>query len=1021
MRCNRCNRLCRPDARFCDGCGAPLPAGSATPDDGTVSAETAPATARFVGREHELEVLDRLLTRAQDGAGGIAALAGEPGIGKTRTAEIVAERAEWRGMCALWGRCNEEPGAPPYWPWQQLVRTWIASHDEETVSRALGCGVAPLAEIVPDLADRLPDPVRDRAVATPSTEAAQARFRLFDAVNTFWQRAAQLRPLLLVLDNLHWADASSLRLLEFLAPDLCGSRILLLATYRDVELSRQHPLSATLGELARQPCFERLRLGGLTHAETARMMRLADGPTFAPALVDAIHAQTEGNPLFVGEMTRLLAQESSAGGTGRALRIPEGIKEVIGRRLNRLSAGANKVLTAAAVIGRAFEFRLLTALADDVDDEACGAAIDEALQARVVEALREPGHYHFAHALFRETLYDEIPVPRRSRLHLKLARAIEMIHGDDLEPHLPALAHHHWAALPGGDAALAVDYAQRAARRADRQLAHEESARYCQMALQAMDAGSGLSREIRCSLLNALGTAHSRAGDWLQAMQTFKEAARLSAEFGNAKELAHAALGFETASWSPGFPGGPAAELLRQALAAQGSGEPVMSARLLSALARALIFSGEEEQATRVHEQAIAVARRAGDPATLADTLVATVSLRWQHERIAERIAASDEAYELAKQAGDRTLMCATRAWHFFDDFELGDMEAWRANLEEYERGGEALRQPFIHYTASMSRAMHALFEGRFADAEHLIPKAYEIARRMPGMDAAGVYSVQMFMLRREQGRLHEVAPLVEHFVQHTSAMGVWRPGLALMHVELGQMEAARKKFDALANDDFRAIERDGVWVASLTYLAIVCHALGDAARAPALYQLLAPFSGRNLVFGTAIASFGAADAILGALGATMSDWSQAQRHFEAALAMNERQGARPALARTRLYFAQMLLRRGEPGDLDRAGVLLSAAEEEAAVLGMASLPACIDATRVLAKAAAVEHYPAGLSRREAQVLRLVAQGKGNRQIARELFVSPNTVANHVSSILSKTRSANRAEAAAFAIRHALL
>ncbi len=963
--------------------------------------------------------------QAQDGAGGIAALAGEPGIGKTRTAEIVAERAERLGMRVFWGRCNEEPGAPPYWPWQQLVRSWIASHDEDSIRQALASGVAPLAEIVPDLADRLPDPVRDRAVAAPSTEVAQARFRLFDAVNTFWQRAAQQRPLLLVLDNVHWADASSLRLLEFLAPDLCGSRILLLVTYRDVELSRQHPLSATLGELARQPRFERLRLGGLTHAETAHMMQLAGGATFAPALVDAIHAQTEGNPLFVGEMTRLLAQESAVSGAGCALRIPEGIKEVIGRRLNRLSARANKVLTAAAVIGRAFEFRLLTALADDVDEEVCSAAIDEALQARVVEALREPGRYHFAHALFRETLYDEIPVPRRSRLHLKLARAIEMIHGDDPEPHLPALAYHHWAALPGGDAALAVDYAQRAARRADRQLAHEESARYCQMALQAMDAGSGMTsremRDMRCNLLNALGTAHSRAGDWRQAMQTFKEAARLSVEYGNTRELANAALGFETASWSPGLPGGPAAELLREALAAQGSGDPVMSARLLSALARALIFSGEEEQATRVHEQAIAVARRAGDPATLADTLVATVSLRWQQEHIAERLAASDEAYELARQAGDPILMCATRAWHLFDDFELGDMAAWRANLEEYERGGETLRLPFVRYTASMSRAMHALFEGRFADAERLIPSAYEIARRMPGMDTAGVYGVQMFMLRREQGRLHEVAPLVEHFVQHTSAMNIWQPGIALMHVELGQLEAARKKFDALANDDFRVIARDGVWVANLTYLAIVCHALDDAARALTLYRLLAPFSGRNLVFGTAIASFGAADAILGALSATMGDWPQAQQHFEAALTMNARQGARPALVRTRLAFAQMLLRRGEPADLDRADALLRAAEAEAASLGMAGLSACIDTTRALAKATAVEHYPAGLSRREVQVLRLVAQGKGNRQIARELFVSPNTVANHVSSILGKTHSANRAEAAAFAIRHALL
>lgn len=972
----------------------------------------------FVGRERELAALDTLLVRAQAGAGGCAALSGEPGIGKTRTAEVAAERALARGMGVLWGRCNEEPGAPPYWPWQQLVRAWVAEQDEATARQAAERFALTLAEITPELLEWLPEARAAVSDAVPVGEAARARFRLFDAMGRFWKRAAEQRPLLLVLDNVHWADASSLRLLEFLAPELTAMRVVVLMTYRDIELSRQHPLSATLGELARQRGFERLRLGGLGRDDTERITQMAGGG-FAPALVDAIHAQAEGNPLFVAEFTRLLALERRSL-TGSGLRIPEGIKEVIGGRLNRLSAKTNAVLAAAAVVGRAFELRLVEPLLDDTLDGACGAAIEEALQARIVEPLREPGRYQFNHALFRETLYDEIPAPRRSRLHLKLVQALELIHGDELDAHLPALAHHQWAGLPGGDAIRAVDYARRAAAQAERRLAHEEAARYCELALQALDVAGGATRALRCNLLNALGSARARAGDWLQALDTFKDAARHSAESGNARELAHAALGFEAANWCPGLPGAPAAELLRQALAAHDIGDLLLTARLLSALARALIFSGEEEQAVQVHQQAVQAARRAGDPVTLAETLIATLSMRWQPERVAERIAAAEEAQQLARQSGDRTLMFLALAWRLFDDFELGDLARWRSRMDEYERGHDELRAPFNRYVSTSSRAMHALFEGRFAEAEALAQQACQTGARMPGLDAAGVYGVQMFTLRREQGRLAEVAPLVEHFVAGAEAQGsgVWRPGLAMIYVELGRLEAARKVLDTLACDDFAAIARDGVSVASLTYLACVSHALRDAARAAVLYRLLVPHRGRNLMAGTTIASFGAADGVLGMLAATLGDLPLAEQHFEDAIAMNERQGARPALARARLHFAQLLLQRG---DVERADALLEAASAEADSLGMASVAAAVAAEREALAQVAVptqERLPAGLSAREAQVLRLVAVGRSNREIAQTLFVSPNTVANHVSSILGKTGSANRTEAAAYAIRH---
>lgn len=1023
--CLRCGRRNQADARYCDGCGAALQQLSSVRPE-TDSDTQRPANDAFIGRERELVAIGKLLARALAGNGATVAIAGEPGIGKSHTAQVVAQWAAARGMQVLWGRCNEEPGAPPYWPWLQLIRSWLHSREDDVVGRVLARAAAPLAEILPDIAQRLPG----REPLPPIADPMQARFRLFDAMSGFWRRAAAEQPLLLILDNLHWADASSLRLLEFLAPDLASSAMLVVITYRDMELSRQHPLSGTLGELSRQPGFERLRLTGLSREETASMMRLAGGGTVQASLVDAIHSQTEGNPLFVAEMTRLLIQEGVVGTSQRGAapsprcaalqRIPEGIKEVIGRRLNRLSPRTNQVLTCAAMIGRAFDATLLLLLTDELDEDNCAAALEEALQARVIECLPEAGRYHFAHALFRETLYEEIAPPRRSRLHLRVARALEQACGDDVGRRLPALAYHYWAALPGGDVARAVDYARRAGEQAGVLFAHEEAARYLRLALQAIDSGSGFDAVLRCQLFNALGEAHTRAGEYLLAQEAFEQAGRLAPAAGCPAELARAALGYETATWCPGMPGVAAARLLREALNATSAEDLAMMARLLSALARALIFSGEEEQAMKVYQQALAIARRSGDPLILASTLVATLTARWQHERISERVASAAEAVELAAAAGNRSLMFEAAAWRMFDSFELGDIDGWLEHIDAYERGAEELREPFMRYVAASSRTMHALFEGRFDEAERLAQRTLEIGDRMPGLDAAGVYGVQMFTLRREQGRLDEVGPVVRHFVQTNDQANIWRPGLALLYAELGQLDAARSQFDLLAADGFGTLVRDGVWVASMAYLAQVCSALGDADRAQMLYRLLQPYSGRNLLAGTSIACFGAADTLLGSLCAAMRRWTDAERHLAAALSMNERQGARPALAHTRYHYASMLLARRGAADRQLAGELLAAAARDAAALGMRALAGRIAACGTQAAAAAPARYPAGLSEREAQVLSFVAAGKSNRQIARELFVSPNTVANHVRSILSKTRSTNRTEAAAFAIRHAL-
>jgi DNA-binding CsgD family transcriptional regulator len=352
---------------------------------------------------------------------------------------------------------------------------------------------------------------------------------------------------------------------------------------------------------------------------------------------------------------------------------------------------------------------------------------------------------------------------------------------------------------------------------------------------------------------------------------------------------------------------------------------------------------------------------------------------------------------------------------------ELGDVGLRATEFDAYVRLADEVGQPFFQYVGVSSRAMLALFHGQFDESERHAKAALEFGKRMPSLDAVGVYGVQMFSLRREQGRLAELAPLVEHFVRATPAAATWRPGLAVIYAELERKDAARAEFEALAADDFEGLERDARWLMCIAYLADVCAFLRDAARAGTLYRLLTPFDGHNIVVGPNIACYGAAARHLGMLAGVMERWTDSERHFEAALEMNGRQAARPWLAHTQHQFAAMLLARGRGEDRARAAGLLDEAFAAGQALGMRALAERAAALREQPlPPAGKDAYPAGLSRREVEVLRLVAAGKGNREIAARLFVSPNTVANHVRSILTKTNTANRTEAAAFAVRQAL-
>ena len=396
----------------------------------------------FVGRQVEMAELKAALDSSMSGHGRMVMLAGEPGIGKTRTARDLAAHAETLGAQVHWGWCYEGEGAPPYWPWVQAIRSYAAKRDAEQMRLEMGPGAADIAEMVPELRVMLPD-----LEAPPTLDPEQARFRLFDSTTTFLMNAAGNQPMVLVLDDLHWADQPSLLLMEFLARQMSGHRLLVLGCYRDLELSRQHPLSETLAQLSREPIFQRRLLRGLSQDDTDRFLQVATGARLGERTVEAVYTQTEGNPFFMSEIIRLWLEQGDLTQDGitsdGTIRIPEGVREVIGRRLNRLSAGCNEMLTTASVVGREFRFKLLVTLSETLGENELLGALEEALAARVLEEIPDSvDRYQFTHALIQETLANELSAARRVRLHARIGEALEESYGADAANHAAELAHH---------------------------------------------------------------------------------------------------------------------------------------------------------------------------------------------------------------------------------------------------------------------------------------------------------------------------------------------------------------------------------------------------------------------------------------------------------------------------------------------------------------------------------------------------------------------------------------------------
>ncbi|MBA3728367.1 MAG: AAA family ATPase, partial [Actinobacteria bacterium] len=860
----------------------------------------------------------------------------EPGIGKSRLAEELAAEARARGGRVLWGRCWEAGGAPPYWPWVQSLRGLLREGDPEALRTHVGSGAPYLAQMLPDVDELFPD-----LPAPPGGGPEADRFRLFDATATFLRRAGADKPIMLVLDDLHAADESSLLLLRFVARELTGAHVLIVGTFRDTELLPDSPMAAALAELAREQATRQVSLSGLSEAQVTALIETTAGTSAVRQdLVRAIFAETEGNPLFVEEVVRLLASEGRlekpGDDIGWRLAIPHGVREAIGRRLRRLSDECNRSLGVASVVGREFDLEVLAAVTERTVDDVLDL-LDEAVKARLLtEVPTSAGRLRFAHGLIRETLYDSMRVTRRVHLHRRVGETLERLHRDDLEPHLPELAHHFFQSA-GGQMSRAAEYARRAGDRASRLLAFEEAVRLYRMALRALDEQRPVDEAVRCELLLALGDALARAGEADGAKSVFLEAANVAMQRGMPEPLARAALGYGGRFvWEVGRGDPHLRRLLEEALSALGEDESALRARVMARLAAGPLRDDVNREARDdLSRRAVEMGRRGGDPGTLAYVLDGRYAAVWWPENLEERLALSAELVEAAARAGDREREFQGHHYLCLALLESGDTPAVHREVEAKARLGEEIRQPAQRWYLVSVRAALAVFSGRFDEGERLIEEMFELGDRAQGPMARAYEIGQLYALRRLQGRLAEVEPTLESLAGEYPTYLVLRCELAQARIELGRESRAREVLDDLARDDFGVLPRNDEWLFGTCLLAEVVAALGDASRAQILYDLLLPYGPRNAV-SAPDAYTGSVSRNLGTLAVALSRPEVGAVHFEDALAMNERMGARPWVALTRYEYGRMLL--SSDSDPARASEQLEMALETARQLGMATL-----------------------------------------------------------------------------------
>lgn len=906
------------------------------PDNGVVTiGERTPGGppavgAAFVGRRSALRNLTAALEGAEAGQGALLLISGEPGIGKTRLCVEFEHHARSRGAQVAWGSCWEGEGAPAYRPWIQILRRLVdAGIDQAPAFDALSADVAAL------IAGNAPPAAGD---------PEQVRFRLFDAISRTLAQAAGARPLVIVLDDLHWADTASLLILRVLAGELSGRRLIIVGTYRDVEVTPNAPLGQALAHFGSG--VRNVPLRGLDREEIRAMIALSSGSEPDPRVVDALLRRTGGNPFFIEELLRLAQAEPGLDALrDDGISVPAGVRQVVDRRLEGLSDQARGALEAAAVLGQDFDLDV-TAETAGLPRSVVASAFEGAEAGRLISGTDDPARFAFSHALVRDVLYRGIGIERLGALHLRAAGSLDRRHATD-PTRLAEIAAHLALAAPAGDPAKAATYAFDAGRHAMSLLAWEEAATHFERTLRALDRTPHAERIVaRCDVLLALGEASVRAGHTDRARESFLAAAEVARASADGTRFARAALGLGTASpvWGVDL---LLTELLETALGFL-DGEPALAAQVSARLAQARYFSAPDAERDELSGRAVEMARSCGDDDALAATLV-TRRVLWGPGDLAGRAAVADELLALARRTGNADLDVQARSWRVIDLVEGRDLAAADRERLAHAALARRSRQPLHGRDEAIWRAMRALLDGRFADAERDADEALLIGERTGDPGARPMHVVQRAMIRAEEGdpaRVDDAIPLVREIANEHPEIPAWRALLAFCEARAGQADQARLDLEQVGAAGFASVRRDATYLVALTHAADAAAIIGHRDVAAALLPLLEGFADRAVVIDRGLACKGITTRLLGLLHGVLDEKARAIELLERSLVGHERMGASAFAARNRAELAAALLRRGDAGDSDRAATLLDEAERSARTLRMPDLATQVGSIR---------------------------------------------------------------------------
>jgi class 3 adenylate cyclase/tetratricopeptide (TPR) repeat protein len=890
----------------------------------------------FVGRSTESErLLDVWKTVEGDGRHRSVLLAGEPGIGKTTLAARFASDLHNGGAIVVYGRCDEDLGIP-YQPWIEALTHLVEGVSKRILAAHVADRGAHLARLVPQLARRL-----DRTVP-PSTDSDAERFVLYGCVTDLLARTAVEHSVLVVLDDLHWADRPSLQLLRHVITADAPMRVDVFGTFRDSDVSTGDPLSDLLAALHRDGGVERISLKGLSDLDLLSLLEAVAGHEMddqGVALRDALMGETAGNPFFVGEILRHLAETGAifqrddgrwaASADLRAAGLPVSVREVIRGRLARLGTDSERILGLASVIGRDFDLGLLSSVAR-VDEDALIDLCDAAVANRVLDTTASADRYTFAHALIEHTLYDSLSPARRSRAHGAVAQALEAQFGTDPGERAGELAYHWAAAVQPVDTTKAIRYAQLAGDRALNQLAPDEAVRWYTQALELLGRASHSEDRHRAELLVGLGDAQRQCGIAAHR-ETLLEASRLADAVGDVDLLVRAVLSNNRGYVSSvGGVDNERIAAIDRALECVGSQPTASRARLLALRAGESWYLIDLAERVALAEEAIGIARKISDPAALGFAVTRTFASIDHPSTLAMRGERIDEALRIINEVDDAAVQYQLQNGAWIAALERGD----DAGIEKHFRAGAEFAARIPHASIRWNLMFHQAWppglHGDLAEYERLAEAALSFGLENGEPDAFTMYGVQLANIRTHQGRLQELVPLMEQAFDETPAFRLYRAGIVYAKARAGLLGEAKQMLDEDRADDFQ-IPADITWSTGMGSWIEAAALLGVAEVAPYLREQIVAY--HNQIITVSITFLPALSHYLGLLDHLVGQYDDAEHWFGEALEIHERLQSPILIARTQASWAALLADRAQADDRTRARTMAQSALD-AAVAG---------------------------------------------------------------------------------------